>query len=213
MTRIRLAALALALMLNPAAAHASDGWMEWLEKLSGPGPFGGKFPGWQVPVYCWPNQSILCWNDDGEAGKTVLLLHFGRSSTGLQRVFDDTPNDIRDIHALAIDPAVMFRLHRVMEVGASLAFIRFSGDRVDPFWKVGLTPVRITYTPLALVPAEGKWKVARRILKIWVEETYLAGSLNGADFGNPSSAFKSNGEWKTRWGAIIDLTPLLSLRR
>ena len=79
--------------------------------------------------------------------------------------------------------------------------------------KVGLTPVRITYTPLALVPAEGKWKVARRILKIWVEETYLAGSLNGADFGNPSSAFKSNGEWKTRWGAIIDLTPLLSLRR
>src|SRR2546425_6015849 len=168
MTRIRLAALVVVLTMNPAGAHASDGWMEWLEKLSGPGPFGRKYPGVQAS-WCLKDSSekaeriAACLRDDGDSIKTLFIVHYGQSSTGAQPVFDDTPNDIRNIKALAIDPAVMFRLHRAVDVGAGLAFIRFSGDRVDPFWKVGLTPVRISYTPLALSPAPpGKWKVATR---------------------------------------------------
>src|SRR5947209_19000321 len=72
--------------------------MEWLEKLSGPGPFGRKYPGVQAS-WCLKDSSgdkaerlAACLRDDGDSVKILFVVHYGQSSTGLQPVFDNTQN-------------------------------------------------------------------------------------------------------------------------
>jgi hypothetical protein len=214
MTRARLLLIMTAFLLWPSHAHAALGFWGWLEELSGPGPFKGG--GIIQPVACLdPETHRLkwCWRtgkeDDVSRIPRTLMVSFGVfNSVGGPR-FNDLPETDADnqgkVRLLSVTGLYMFRLHRSLDIGPGVGFLRLSGERFDPFYKLVLTPMNASFAPFVLI---SKSRYAR-ILRLELDSLFVPQGFKGADFRNSRTTFDSGPELINRAGVVLDFGALI----
>src|SRR3989442_10872581 len=167
-TLLRCGALAAVLALWPAAAHAQEGFWDFLEALSGPGPFQG-FSISTRTVCARDTDGRLhtdwCINDTDPNIKTVMNVEYGWATTGGQARFSDTPNDVGVVHAHRLHVTYMYRVGPMLDLGIGGGAMWFTGDGFEAQGHPIFTPATVTFTPLGLLrgPTSKKWGRVRRI--------------------------------------------------
>jgi len=202
MTRLRLVLLIWVGVLVPGAASAQDGgWIDWLEKLSGPKLWG-----------IGTDVSPLCLNDQGQPVHCEKWAGLSREPIDLSRVkhefsfrvafyskygtrFSDVTDD-RSIHAWKLMGMYHYYVTPSVHLGGGLGYMIFYGDGFDLFSRGILTPLSLLVYPVQSGSARG--------LFIRAEESYITQGLSGAIFGNPASAFSTTFEWNFSVGAGYD---------
>jgi hypothetical protein len=223
MAKTRLLILVCVWALTPGSARAQDGggWIEWLEKMSGPGPFWGA--GAYVRFYCIDKDhraAAFCRRSpdrypDARPGDERHLFEFrvgnDKSFDGKPRFFD-TPDDTRTIHILRIDARYYYRFHDALDVGFGFGLRRYSGEDsgdFSPFTRWSVTPAAIVFVPGALGSGASRnpW---RRFVKLQLEESLIGGISAARDFKS-ASRYETDGELLS--GVSIEFDALVFLER
>lgn len=213
--------LTAALAMWPAVTYAESDIIAWLEGLSGPGPFHVKGKSFEQRLFCLPKgegkadtaarQMWNCFADDDEKVQALFTFTISSGSTGSAQLFKDDPNDVRDVHQLTIETMASYRANRVIDVGGGVQFIRFSSDEGASFsfWRVGLTPLRLTLTPFGfLKPVSPRSKGLPRLIHLQFEDTLLQG-ISGSDFNNFKTTYHTDREFQARASILFDFAALL----
>ena len=214
MTTLRLLVLIVLCVMWPSAAHAQSDVLDWVAQLSGPGPFHNHFKGYDLNVLCYP-VSWNCLGNDGvdeldSTGKSdaKLIVRFGNSfaSTGTQQLFQDDPNDKRDVAQQIVSTLVMYRANRIVDVGAGFQWVQFSSSDAPSFsfWRTGYVPAAMRVTPLGLINATGRWRYARRLIHLDAQSVWYSEGFTSANFNNTASKFSVGAEYQTRLSFLID---------
>jgi len=206
MRRARLFVLAFVLILSPTAAQAAS-WWEWLEELSGPGPFTGVVG--SVPVVCQRGATWThCWDKTKGDINTSVVVRFGWFDSGDHPRFKDLPatdaENTGKVRVVPISGLFLFRPHRAVDIGPGAGVMVFYGPGFDTFPRFVLTPVSASLRPL-LIWTDAKWA---RVLRLELDTSYVTKGFTGRDFGNTRTAFRSGREFLTRTGIVIDLGDL-----
>lgn len=204
--RLLLFVVAVAL-LWPSAAHAS--LLSWLEELSGPGPFRGTMV--SLTVACVRGDELkACPAGDKNTQQTVVV-RLGRLTTYDAPRFKDLPatdaDNLGKVHVIPVSGLWLFRVHRSLEIGPGIGFMRVSGNGFDAFSKLSLTPLSASFTPFAL---NSRWSDSRwaYVLRLEFDSSFFPQGFNGRDFNNPRTTFDSGPEFLTRTGVVFDLGAL-----
>ncbi len=206
--KVRLIIFVVAVALWPAPAHAS--FWSWLEELSGPGPFGGYM--FSFTVACVQGDQVkACPVTDRDTPQRIVV-RLGRFTSKADRPrFKDLPasdaDNQGDVHVMPVSGLWLFRLHRSLEAGPGIGFMRVSGDGFDAFSKVSLTPLSATFTPFALCKdlAKSRWAY---VLRVELDTSYFPQGFKGVDFNNNRTTFDSGPEFLTRAGVVFDVGAL-----
>jgi hypothetical protein len=215
MTRTRVLLLMMSVVLLwPSGAHAASFW-GWLEELSGPGPFKGWL--FSTPLacqqddewtYCGPGKLR---RDSKETRRRVELKFAVLESDEHQR-FQDLPRDVEGnaghVYAVPITVVYAFQLHRTIDAGPGVGFMRFSGKGFKPLYRLALTPVSASIRPLL---ARRRWTENRwaRVVRFEIDTAFVATGFDGADFGNSQTSFRSGPEFLTKLGFVLDFGEVL----
>lgn len=213
MQKARLMVFVVAVALWPATAHAS--FWSWLEELSGPGPFRGYM--FSFTVACVQDDRLkACPAGDADTRQTIVV-RFGRFHSKEDRPrFRDLPASDGDnqgeVHVMPVSGLWLFRLHRSLEAGPGIGFMRVSGDGFDAFSKVSLTPLSATFTPFALSEelAKSRWAY---VVRVELDTSYFPQGFKGLDFNNNRTTFDSGPEFLTRAGFVLDVGALVGATR
>jgi hypothetical protein len=203
-----LVMVCLTLFAAPVA-RAQDGFMEWLDKLSGPGPFYGFEA--DVRVFClWKQQQAitLCFDDTNENIKGLfhVELPIFVSSFG-SKLFDDTPADTRSVRVYIAEPFYTWRLHPSFDYGVGAGMIWFTGDGFRTQYRGVITPLHVSFAPFAF----GKWAGKRwsRMLLARFDLNYVTeGFIGSVDF-QAATKFTHGGEFLKGKGLVLDLSGFL----
>ena len=213
MQKARLIIFVVAVALWPAPAHAS--FWSWLEELSGPGPFRGYM--FSFTVACVSDDTLKACPVSHDDTRQTIVVRFGRFHSNEDRPrFKDLPVSDADnrgeVHVMPVSGLWMFRLHRSLEAGSGIGFMRVSGDGFDAFSKVSLTPLSATFTPFALSEdlAKSRWAY---VLRVELDTSYFPQGFSGTDFNNSRTTFDSGPEFLTRAGFVLDFGALVSATR
>jgi hypothetical protein len=91
--------------------------------------------------------------------------------------------------------------------------MRFSGDagtgaNTNPafsFWRAGLTPARVSFTPLGAIHVDSpKGRALLRLIHVQFETVFIPAGFAGTDFGNAKTAYKVNTDVQGRTQILID---------
>jgi hypothetical protein len=221
MTRIfRLAVFLVVFALRPAVASAQIEYIwEWLEQMSGPGPW--NFHSGEVRLFCalQTNLGALtakplydiqaapdCWQDDSRVDlKGYLSVRGGFGYTnGLFEdnhapLFADDPADTRRAWAVKFEPLLMARLAPAIDVGGGIGFMSFYGSGFS-FARLVTTPVSVLISPGALYDPGTK---NSRWIKIRYEMYYFPKGISGRDFGNTTTRYITRSEWTHSVGFVV----------
>ena len=241
MKRLAVVAFAvLGLVFVPArSANAQAGFVRWLEKLSGPGPFVG--PGIEIYGLCYGGIKALPTDPDASErteGKAPRSWFFdpncgraardqGRLTIGVQlsKLFGDNglqydesvPARLHDTVGASIFMGTAdLGVHRSLDVGSALGFVHFTGAPPGGFSRVMLEPIRVTWKPLAMKPvpvnasaAEARAAYRREWLQIRVVMTVLPGGFDAEDFGAIPGSYKSGTEVQGNLYVMANIANLL----
>jgi hypothetical protein len=228
--------LALACGLVPARpADAQAGFIRWLEKLSGPGPFYGA--GFELYGLCYgveKNSSIQADPPPEEAFKRsrdwFWDVNCGKAARNRQRLtvgvqfsklwgdnnlqYDETavPEDQRDtVGATIFLGTADLGVARALDVGAGLGFIHFTNTPPGGFSRVLLEPLRVTWKPLTMrrASASAEDLYRREWLQFRVVMTVIPGGFDAEDFGAIPGSYTSGTEVQTNLYIIVNATNLL----
>jgi hypothetical protein len=179
--------------LAPGIANAQEGWWEWLEKLSGPGPYHGY--GVELRAFCvQPDGTLLpCLSDHSPEIRHLVLLRVSHLWSGDKPRFSDTPTDRGQVNVTRVEPEYMYRMHPSLDLGVGVGFMRFSGSGFDPIYRLTLTP-QASFVPFALTQSSATRRWAR-VLRLRFSATYVTKGFKGADFGNLTTDFFKSGEF------------------
>jgi hypothetical protein len=228
LSHVTCAFLTLGLLAALSTRADASGW-GWLDKLSGPGPFDGKFLV-NVPIPCTAlgqDRWAGCVPKDPFDLKFYATLEIDRWNSQANPLF--TPDDV-DITAWQVVGFVPLtnipgaRKHAFMyafDVGAGLGAYRFSGAGVrgsdgqsnGAFSRL-VIPLRLTFTPSELFATKYTRRRVRTLLAIasfHVGADIVPGTFDNTDFFGPPGYSVSGSVLKTA-AFIIDLTPLLARR-
>jgi hypothetical protein len=199
------------LLVCSRPAEANGGWWDWLEDLSGPGPFHSRKPyNLMLTLICTDTgvtgaERLFKFPDypkdpkPGEPAKQPTCLFYDQR---FLRTDADTRFGTVDATMIEIGPYV--RLHRSFEVGAGVGFIHFSSTRADG---TRLTPTQVTvsfprlvFMPLAAIPfgdfqTNSHWG----FFKMYYKETIIGRELNETNF---ALAAGSTATFKSRYGRV-----------
>lgn len=208
MLQIRAASVGLLMMfvLYPARADAIWGGLEWLDKLSGPGPFTGlsvnsrvlcfarqrRDDPWVVkPVWGrYPDRDAAIiappcrWVAPSEAEPEPYRFGYVDATVSVlwskkNDLFGEARYDQpAQARAVTFRPGVMLRAYSWLDAGAAVGWYRFSGDAFESFTRFTIHPVRVTVSP---------FRGAARGLKFPVEVVYFKTRFEAADFGAPGN--------------------------
>jgi hypothetical protein len=217
MTRTRLVLMMTVVLLWPSPAHAAMGFWGWLEELSGPGPFRGEAISLTVAcVEGKTNQLQRCLpirkNDRISSIRRTLVVRIGVFDSDAGPRFNDLPETDEDnqgkVRLWAVTGLYLFRLHRSLDIGPGAGFVRLSGARFDPFYKLVLTPLNASFTPFAL---KEKWKDSpyARLLRLELDNSFVPQGFKGTDFKNSTTKFDSGPEFITRAVVVLDVTAFI----
>jgi len=203
---IRVVCLTMALLAGGWRA-AEAGLIDWMEELSGPGPFTGfggvtaticdfrKLPG-ALPL----GQKKPCFFVDYRHLRT--------------REEDDS-SEFGKVRANVFDFGVSWQLYRFIELGAGAGFVLFNAKTNDErTTKMTLTAARLAIKPvLMIVPsdcweAHQTWAKWASSVKLYVKEGIILHNVNAFDFGvEPGvSTFDIDYDKITSFGVMFDVT-------
>ena len=222
MMRIRTLMLLGAFALWPSVASAQWGWLEFLEELSGPGPFKGYTVGLRLVCTRADDRGTLstsawglCLSDNDPRFRQLVELRGAYLWTGEgdRPRFEDAPADKRAVKAFRLESTAAVRLSPMLDIGAGVGFVRFWGEGFDPLWRPSLIPISVTFTPFAIgVNPNAAGSALKRAFKIRLEEKYFPIGFTGADFGHPESSYTTDGDWVFSAGLVVDVGFLFDRR-
>ncbi|HEV3215741.1 MAG TPA: hypothetical protein VGZ27_08460 [Vicinamibacterales bacterium] len=197
---LRFAALITIVLLlfpPPASAGWDDVW-DYLDALSGPGPFTGN-PG--IPFYpiCWDHDKakVFTYLPDADSKYPCLYVDVRALSVGARAPYDA-------VTVKLIDAGATWHPYKFLDIGAGGGFNRFRSKDIITY-RFSVTPLRVVVTPLATLTSSPR----ARALQYFVRETVMFGHLTGDNFGAPRGALNVGAEKLTSAGFLIDFSQLI----
>ena len=218
MRLIRIVACVALMMIVPATARAT--WWDWIQEMSGPGPFVSRGP--VLATVCSKDLSRLIANDrpvenNWGVDKPCWFVDLRRFASDDNRKNFPAPVDLT-----AFDAGLTLQLlpYRFVEIGAGLGVAHFSGANDVTANRFTVTIPRVVITPLALLsPLSSKHKFVKnfvRVLKLHAGYIWIPGSVQAEDFGvnrgtgpGQSTFGPVTGEFLPTHGILIDFGELL----
>jgi hypothetical protein len=201
MKTIRLLLVITLISFSPTRAYALEGWWDWLDALSGPGPFHGIGFGQSLLCKAGTNNDFtrFCWRENDQRQILEARVSWFVWDFGDQR-FQDDPGDTRSINAFSLDGFYLFRINEELDinVGPGVGLLRYSGEGFEPVY-------RFTFTPLSfsIAPFSGSQSSVARAFRLRLDSMYVPQGFEGSDFGNFVTQFKTNGEFLTRMSIVF----------
>jgi hypothetical protein len=203
--------------VQPAYANLWD----WLQELSGPGPFHARKPNVMVD---------LCQENHVGSGK--LTQDFDSTKPPVTCIFADLRlfanedddnfsknNKIGFVHVTLFETGVTANLHRAFSVGFGGGLMKI-GTPDHSEYKGVLTAPRVVIRPAVLFGTEQFWKDNKLLyavlgsVKYYVRANIVLRDLRGDTFGlkqgDPDFDFHTHFERLASAGFIIDATPILA---
>ncbi|HUK36111.1 MAG TPA: hypothetical protein VLV86_19475 [Vicinamibacterales bacterium] len=212
-----LAVAALCALARPATVYAQSDFIDWLESLSGPGPFHGYFTSVGSRVFCTMDdgsgQMIKWWcaDDSSPKVKNVVAVDFAWSTSGDHTRFSDATAEAQNtlpVHASRILANYYYRFHPMVDLGVGAGVIVFSGDDFSKQVHPILSPLTLSFTPFGFLHGEQSIRWGR-VLKLEFSERYILGDIRAADFGSSLSTYLKQGEFNSNFSVAVDFWPVL----
>jgi len=166
---------------NPVSANIA--WWDFLEELSGPGPWG--MAPVQTRIWCADTSFKNCLVDSPKSRSMVVLAGaYGSTLKG------------DPFSMISGDVTYTYRVSRLLDVGTGIGFTTFYRDGFSLNQAV-LLPASITVAPLSLISPK------LRFLKFKVDEVYYTKGFVGEGWNTGS-------EFKTRIGFVLDIPAMFS---
>ena len=130
-------------VLSPRVASAQEGCVDWIEGLSGPGPFHGVHG--RASGLCTKESEgrragtghyvvdAMCFSDRDPAIRQMLEIRVGHFDSNDNPRFSDTPSDTREVTGFKLESFMRVRVNSMLDAGAGVGRIRFSGDGFESF--------------------------------------------------------------------------------
>jgi hypothetical protein len=215
--------LAAVLILAPSVAQAQV-WWDFIESLSGPGPYKGGGAYWRLGCFDQGGVWIWhCWDDAAHRNlRQIAEVRWLQAETVDDRpVLIVDPTDKREVSLQKIDAIVSVRVSPHLDVGAGGGFMYWSaddpanpGDRLS-VKRMTLIPASFTFTPLApftqLTGRSTRREQWLRLLRIRMEVTYIPFGFTGKDWGRPDiteDRYSTDGNWVLAGGLLLDFRGL-----
>ena len=229
MTR-RLPALALCVLCSLSAPATSQaGIIEWIDNLSGPGPFWGVSFEWRLVCVSAEDKASkeggtrnvpLGVIAPGCVLKQVPKEHHRVASLNLQfGLFWDKGDDNQlkyadpsfheDVKITTVEPSFWLRPYRAVELGSGVGVAWFGGPGFDSFTRVYLKPIQLDVKPIALLHKNGRYGDKDETVAVRVGMTIFPAGFESKDFG-ALPGFKVDRDILFNWGIVFDLDPLFS---
>ncbi|MEP7309443.1 MAG: hypothetical protein ABJA98_28390 [Acidobacteriota bacterium] len=239
--RKRIVCAGLALMgalALPAPARASIGWWDYLEEMSGPGPFSKRGPlgiftidtgvACRIDTPASSDQagrgsrwvfinSADCALDPTRRGPRKVTDFFsvrlGATSTeGDRPLFSDRSRELQGkVTAWTVEAKFTRRLDAAIELAAGGGIIFFTGDTIDhQIARPTVTPLSIVFTPIGLLHRHSPEKFDG-LVGLRFEQIAVLGGLTAKDFNRTStSSFQSdNIDLIRRFSITLDVSPFV----
>lgn len=218
--RLLVVMMFLAGLTLPRPAYAHAGWWDWLDAMSGPGPFSngvmvdtrlacrvkkdvpktGDVPTTEAVPATADNAAWASYFTNRECllnsqrVKSYFEVRGGRVTTEEKPLFTDTPNEPKGrVVAHIVSGLFMRQFDPTLAVGTGVGWIWFSGTNVKGHpGRVAFTPISIAFTPLKVfAPSSRK----AGFLVIHAEEIAILGRIKATDFDPASkSSFSTNSD-------------------
>jgi len=228
----------LAIVAAPAPARANIAWWDFLEELSGPGPFDRRGP---LGIFTI-DTGVACRIDTpassdqaGRGSRWVFInnadcaldpirrgprrvtdffsVRLGAASTdGDRPLFSDRPRELPGkVTAWTVEAKFTRRLDAAIELAAGGGIIFFTGDTIDhQIARPTVTPLSIVFTPIGLLHRNSPEKYDG-LLGLRFEQIAVLGGLTAKDFNRSStSSFQSdNIDLIRRFSITVDVSPFV----
>jgi hypothetical protein len=136
--------------------------------------------------------------------KHVVALKLGHYQTGEQERFEDVRGDTGNVNMWEVGVTYKYRFHRSLKAGFGVSYLLFTGDNSDiefkAFSRLALTPLSVSFAPLATVTAR-EWG---KVVSLNFQEVYITKGFTGRDFGNTRTGFRADAELNSRFGIVVD---------
>jgi hypothetical protein len=211
--RLLVALVAACALLLPVRASAQSDILDWLEQLSGPGPFHGYFMSASSRVFCTIDDgggtvARWCFDDTSDKIRSVMTAEFAFASSDSNIRFADATTEAQNtlpVHATRVLVNYQYRFHPMVDLGVGVGAIIFSGEDFTNQTHPVLTPLTLTFTPLGFLKGDhAKWG---RVLRIKYSERFILGDIRAADFHSLVSKYVKNGEWNSGISIGVDFWP------
>ncbi len=222
----------LACGLVPARpAEAQAGFIRWLEKLSGPGPFVGV--GLEIYGLCYAAEKdsitapepaaaeprrwffdVNCARAARDRQRLTIGVQFSKMIGDNELQYDPSvPDDLHDtVGATAFLASADLSVTRALDLGVGLGFLHFTGAPPGSITRVALEPIRVTWKPLAMRPA-GTTNLAGLYKREWLQlrlvMTVIPGGFDAEDFGAIPGSYRSGTEVQANMYFIVNAANLL----
>jgi hypothetical protein len=216
--RLYSIALFCALLLF-RSAPANAGILEWIDQLSGPGPFWGFAR--EARLHCVPigqpddrpdaiagrksTAASQCPNEVPTNQRNILSVNMGvgiawAAHNNLPYASDATDKTVR---LMSFEPSVWWSPVPSLAVGAAAGVYRFSGPAFDTFKRGFIKPVQVELKPFAL--PRSRWTTKAEIFTIRTGYSLVPKGFEARDFG-------AIGSFKTEHEALPTIAVLLDFR-
>jgi hypothetical protein len=195
MTKLRLLFLVTLCAVWPATASAQFNPIEWLQDGSGPGPYHNGY-GFFVRLFCVKeapggrHNVDTCIADTDNSIKIVVDAEYGHASTNNPRFNDPVallePLNTASVNAHVFDVSYSYRVSPLLDVGVAIGSLTYTGEGFANQSHLTLTPLRISFVPLAYFSGEKgeKWG---RVVRIKYWNRRVVGDILASDFGSKGS--------------------------
>jgi hypothetical protein len=208
MRSVRSLVLAAAFfLLAPAVAQAS--WIDWLERLSGPGPFIGTGPDLNLICFDENNEPHACGNPltaSNVLGSGKELKHSAIVSPEIMvkfpgQRFGDVRDDDGFVGIARANVLYEYRFSSGLSLGAGVGTMRFFGKDFDSFQRYDIVPISAN---VGLFQNSADLRPWRLIVQLH----FIPTGFKTSDFSSTSkSTFDTHGgEWLASIGVNYDLT-------
>jgi len=228
-----LAVVLLAIGGSAAPASAEIAWWDYIEQLSGPGPFTQSGP---LGVFTI-DTGVVCRLVESQEGRSrwisarspdcllsptrvgrrrvqdFVALRVGAVNTDNNLpLFEDRPEELRgSVTAWTIEARYKRRLDAAIALAAGGGVLFFTGDTIDHgVARTVLTPLSVEFTPIGLFHRTSAQKYDG-LIGLRFEQMVVVGGLEARDF-NPrsTSSFKSDDlDPIRRFSITVDISPFV----
>jgi hypothetical protein len=215
--------VALCALARPTSVFAQSDIIDWLESLSGPGPFHGYFMSVSSRAFCsvdegrGQGQRIKWWcaDDSDRRIKQVVEAEFAFTSSDSHTRFQDALSEAQNtqpVHATRVIGNYYYRFHPMLDLGVGAGVIVFSGDdftnQVHPI----LSPLTLKFTPFGFLHGDKSLRWGR-VFRVEFAERFILGDIRAADFHSFVSTYVKQGEWNRQLSLAVDFWPVLFKNR
>jgi hypothetical protein len=201
-----------ALFAHPQPAAAD--WWDWLQELSGPGPF--KTEGNVMWSICPGPGTVFRPYDNAGPPKLCVFVDVRR----FVNWDDDNFLKFGRVRLQTYDFGVAWEVRRAVDVGLGFGVMHFAANGTGSN-RLSITPLRTTVKPLLLLAdllrkgdALERNRTARRwasILKYYARLSVIPGTIDATNFGVSTSLsdFKAKNDRVASAGFLVDFSELL----